>query len=160
MTMLTLSEIKEKVDCLAKKVSVSGYYLPTYGHSEDGARPHIEVDACGYHYVVVERGQELKRFITSDLNELLYQIFEAITFSLACDYELKHRIENQDSRRIMFQHQIKLLSQLSKEWSVREIQQHQQILCEHPFDDLASTRAKFSAQVGWKAACEKYPLPK
>lgn len=157
--MLTLSEIKTDVDRLAAKVGALGYCLPTYGRSEDGARPHIEVDARGYHYVVVERGQELKRITTNDLNELLYQIFEAVTFRLACDYELANRIESQDCRRLMFRHQIELLAKLSEGWSIRENQQHEQILREHPFDDFADTRANLSKQVGWKAACEKYPLP-
>ena len=157
--MLTIAEIKIEVDRLAAKIGASGYYLPTYGRSEDGARPHIEVDARGYHYVVVERGQELKRITTGDLNELLYQIFEAITFSLACDHELAHRVEGQDCRRLMFQYQIGLLSKLSEEWSFREAQQHGQILLEHPFDDFANIRVDLSKQVGWKAACEKYPLP-
>jgi len=157
--MLTLSEIKEEVDRLAAQIGASGYVLPTYGHSDDGARPHIEADARGYHYVVVERGQELKRITTRDLNELLYHVFEAVTFSPACDYELAHRVEGQDCRRLMFRRQIELLSALSQEWSNRESQQHERILREHPFDDFASIRAKLATQVGWKAACDKYPLP-
>ena len=158
--MLTIAKIKIEVDCLAAKIGALGYCLPTYGCSEDSARPHIEVDASGYHYVVVERGQELKRITTLDLNELLYQIFEAITFSLACDYELAQRIETQDCRRLIFQYQVGLLSKLSEEWGFREVCQHKQILLEHPFDDFASTRADLSKQIGWKAVCEKFPLPK
>jgi len=157
--MLTLSEIKTEIDGLAAKVGVSGNCLPTYGHSEDWARPHIEVDSLGYHYVIVERGQELKRITTSDLNELLYHVFEAITFDLACAYELANRVENQDFRKLLFKCQIDLLSKLSKEWSIREAQQHDQILCEHSFDDFASTRTTLSKQVGWEVACKKYPLP-
>jgi hypothetical protein len=157
--MLTIAEIKIEVDRLAPKISASGYYLPTYGRSEDFARPHIEVDARGYQYVVIERGEELKRITTNDLNELLYQIFEPITSRLACDYELAHRVESQDCRRLNFQHQVDLLLILSKEWSLRKAQQRMQILLEYPFDDFANTRADLSKQVGWKTACEKYPLP-
>jgi len=51
--MLTLDAIKSEVDRLAAKIGASGYILPTYGRSEDLARPHIEVDSRGYHYVVV-----------------------------------------------------------------------------------------------------------
>jgi len=134
--------------------------LPTYGHTEDFARPHIEVDSRGYHFVVVERGEELSRFTTRDLDDLLYQIFETTTFSLACDYELAHRIETQDCRRLSFQRQLELLSQLSEHWGRREAQEHEQILREHPFDDVSAIRAHLSAQVGWTKACERYPLPK
>jgi type II restriction/modification system DNA methylase subunit YeeA len=158
--MLTLSEIEKEVNRLAAKIGEAERYLPTYGQSKDFGRPHIEANVSGYHYVVVERGNELKRITTDDLNELLYNIFKAITFSLACDYELANRIENQDCRRLIFKRQVELLSKLSKDWSFRESQQHEQILREHPFDDLASARANLSKQIGWQAACEKFPLPK
>jgi len=139
--MLTLSEIKTEVDRLAAQIGASGNILPTYGRSEDGARPHIEVDSRGYHYVVVERGQELARLTTNELDELLYNIFESMTFSLACKYELAHRIETQDCRRIIFQRQVELLSELSRRWGERESQRHKEILRRHPFDDNANIRA-------------------
>jgi hypothetical protein len=157
--MLTLAEIKQEIDRLAAQVGASGYLLPTYGSTDDGARPHIEIDSREYHYVVVERGQELKRISTEDVNELLFHVFVNVAFNLAVDYEVKHRIEGQDCRRLGFRRQIELLSALSKDWSDREARTHEQILGEYPFDDLASIRAQLSKQVGWKVACEKYPLP-
>jgi hypothetical protein len=60
--LLSLEEIKSEIDDLAQRIGASGLILPTYGRSEDFARPHIEVDDSGYHYVVVERGQEMERF--------------------------------------------------------------------------------------------------
>jgi Immunity protein 63 len=157
--MLTLSEIKQEVDRLAAQIGASGYVFPTYGRADDGARPHIEVDSRGYHYVNVERGQEFKRITTGELNELLYHVFEAVTFSLASDYELKHRVDSEDFRRRLFQRQIEILSLLREEWSNREARSHEQILTEYPFDDFADTRAKLTAQVGWNAACIRYPRP-
>ena len=135
---MTLSEIKAEVDRLAAQIGASGYILPTYGSSDDGARPHIEVDSRGYHYVVVERGEELKRLTTSDLDELLFNVFEGITFSLACNYEVAHRIKKQDSRRILFQRQVELLSALFPYWGEREARIHVQILRTHPFNDNVS----------------------
>ncbi len=135
---MTLSEIKAEVDRLAAHIGASGYVLPTYGRSEDGARPHIEVDSHDYHYVIVERGQELKRLTTNDLDELLFNVFESVTFSLACKCELAHRVESQDFRRILFQRQVELLSTLFPHWGERESQNHKQILRQHPFDDNAS----------------------
>ena len=159
--MKTLTEIKAEVDRRAAAIGAAGHHsLPTYCHTQDFARPHIEVDSRGYHFVIVERGQEQSRFTTRDLDDLLYQIFQTITFSLACDYELAHRIETQDCRRLGFQRQIELLSQLSKRWGWREAEEHKQILREYPFDDLSAVRARLSAQVGWTKACEQYPLPK
>jgi hypothetical protein len=133
--MKTLPEIANEIERLAAKIGAAGYILPTYGRTEDGARPHIEVDARGYHYVVVERGSELRRDTTSNLDELFYHVFESITFSLACDYELAHRVLGHDSRRLLFARQIELLSTLSSSWAKRESLDHQRILGQHPFND-------------------------
>lgn len=131
----SLNEIKYEIDRFAAQIGAPDALLPTYGYSEDGARPHIEVDSRGYHYVVVERGQELSRLTTSELDELLYHVFAHVTFALACQYELKHRVQNQDFRRLMFGHQIKLLSLLSRKWADIESQEHERILQQHPYDD-------------------------
>jgi hypothetical protein len=143
--------------------------LPTFGYSTDGAHPHIEVDARGYHYIVIERGEELSRVTTSDLDELLYCVFKDVTFELAGIYELKHRVENQDSRRLMFKRQVELLSILSPKWGEMKAREHERILAQHPYDDWAGVRAELaktlreqglSPEAAWKRACEKYPLPK
>jgi hypothetical protein len=158
--MKSLAEIKSEVDRRAALIGAAGHHsLPTYGHTEDGARPHIEVDSRAYHYVVVERGQELSRFTTHDVDELLYRIFQSVTSDLAFTYELAHRVEAQDCRRLAFQRQVELLSQLSPSWGERDADEHQRILRTHPFDDQAAVRARLSAQIGWKRACEQYPLP-
>ena len=69
---MTLAEIKTEVDRLAAMIGAAGYVLPTYGQTEDFARPHIEVDSRGFHYVVIERGQELSHLILNTLDELLF----------------------------------------------------------------------------------------
>ena len=158
--MKSLAEIKSEVDRRAALIGAGGHpALPTYGQTEDGARPHIEVDSRGYQFVVVERGQERSRFTTHDLDELLYRIFQSVTFDLAVSYELAHRVETQDSRRVVFKREVELLTQLSPVWGERERTEHQCILSKHPFDDHSVTRARLSAQVGWQRACEQYPLP-
>ncbi len=43
--MQTLAGIKSEVDRLAAMIGATGYHaLPTFGHTEDYARQHIEVD--------------------------------------------------------------------------------------------------------------------
>jgi hypothetical protein len=166
--MMTLVEIKAEVDRRAAMIGAEAHHsLPTYGHTEDFARPHIEVDSRGYHFVVVERGQELSRLTTCDLDDLLYEVFQTVTFSLACDYDLAHRIELQDCRRLIFRRQVELLSRLSAKWAERRSEKHRQILREHPFDDYSSIRARLtrelreaghSPETAWQMACERYPL--
>ena len=133
--MYALSEIKSEVDRLAKKIRAPESLLPTYGRTRDAAHPHIEVDERGYHYVIVERGEELNRITTGDIDKLLYHVFEGVTFNLACEYELKHRVWKRDVRRLLFRHQIELLSVLSPHWAEIEFQDHARILSQHPFDD-------------------------
>lgn len=60
-------EIKSEITRLASRIGASDGVLPTFGFSEGwSARPHIEVDGGGYHYVVEERGHENSRLTTRD----------------------------------------------------------------------------------------------
>ncbi|WP_420148066.1 Imm63 family immunity protein [Spirosoma sp.] len=132
----TLDDIKKRVDQLALIINAPSDLLPTYGYSRDSAYPHVEVDSSGHmHYVVVERGQELERKTTDQLNDLLYWIFTDVTFSMANDFEMKNRIESQDFRRILFKKQEELLGILSEEWQQKERDAHEKILINHPFTD-------------------------
>ena len=164
---LTYKKIKKQVDKIADLISAPIDYLPTYGYSRDMAYPHIEIDRLGgLHYVVIERGQKNERFTTTNLDELLYRIFDSITFSMACDYELKNRIEDQDCRRIIFDKQEDLVGLINPLWKNKLKIEHQRILKNHPFDDLASLRATYCGQLrkqGFseseidKLSYEKYP---
>lgn len=131
--LLDLHEIRAQVERLGKRIGARGSILPTYGHSEDWARPHIEVDVRGYHYVVVERGQELERFTTSVLEELLYRVFKSVVFTLSLDYECQHRVQGQDCRRIAFPKQVELLAMLSPKWASRLSEELARVLEKHPF---------------------------
>ena len=167
---VTLEDIKALVDTLAEKIDAPKYLLPTYGYSKDGAQPHVEVDKNGQlYYVVVERGEELRRDFALDTDDLLYRIFADVTFSMAVDFEVKHRIEGEDFRRQMFAKQEELLELLNDNWKHREEKDHQWILKSHPFEDNASIRADYSKQLrdqgmsdmdAWTEACKRYPEPK
>jgi hypothetical protein len=109
--------------------------LPTYGHTEDFGRPHIAVDSRGYHYISVERGDEVKRVTMPNLEELLYTVFETVTFGLACRREVQHRVRGEDCRRQIFRHQVELLARLSPQWAERSANHLREILREHPFID-------------------------
>lgn len=132
----SLEDIKCLVDKLAEQIQAPHYLMPTYGHTNDAAQPHIEVDRNGQlYYVIVERGQELRRDFALDTNDLLYRIFVDITFSMACAYELEHRKVNEDFRRQMFSKQEEYLCILNSEWGRLEAKKHSYILSSHPFDD-------------------------
>ena len=95
--MEDLPTIEAKVRDLAERIEAPANYLPTFGYSDDGARPFVQLD-WAYQYVVEERGQELGRKTTTDLDELLYWILDDIADAMSWDYELRHRREREDSR--------------------------------------------------------------
>lgn len=132
----SFDHIREQVNLLAASINAPQQLLPTYGCTVDGAHPHIEIDDNGrYHYVIVERGEELSREIAADTSDLLFMIFSAVTFSMACEYELRHRRKNEDPRRQLFSKQLELLGLLREEWKMREQKEQEPILQRHPFND-------------------------
>ena len=130
-----LRRLQLQVESFAHLISVPAYLLPTYGRSEDFARPHLEVNGDGLHFVVVERGQEQLRRTTRQLDELLYWVFDGVTFSMAVKYEARHRVPGQDFRRLLFQHQLELLQQLKLAWAERCGREMAAVLRQHPFED-------------------------
>jgi hypothetical protein len=166
--MTTLAEIEQEVRNLAERIGAPASILPTFGYSDDFARPHIEVDSRGFHYVVLERGHEQYRATTRDKDELLWFVFKSITFWLAGDFEVRNRVPRRDTRRLIFSKQIELLAQVSPVWAARAVDDHLDILRKHPFDDLSSERLELSltlrrgghisAGQAWRIACERFPL--
>ncbi len=98
---------------------------------------HVEIVAGSYHYVVTERGSELERSLAKDKDELFYWLMSDVTFSIACDFEVTHRITGQDSRRQLFSKHVELLGRLSQDWATRKELEYAQVLSEHPFRDEA-----------------------
>jgi hypothetical protein len=84
---------------------------------------------------VTERGQELNRRITSDPDELLYWLVSDLTWAMASDYELAHRVTNQDFRRLLFKKHLELLAAINNGWSQRKQVEYDRVLVEHPFCD-------------------------
>jgi hypothetical protein len=126
--METLSELKKQVEELTKKIDVPKHSIPTFYSSEQSGLPHIEIRGLEYHFVVCERGSEHSRKTTTDKNELLFWIFDGITFSMACTEEVKNRRENEDFRVQLFQIQEDLIAKINIEYSERLKIKHDKIL--------------------------------
>ena len=90
-----------------------------------------------YHYVGMDRGEEVEHHKARDLTEIMYWVFETITFSIANDYELRHRNENEDPRRQLFSKQLELLGKISPQYRMAEEKEIKEILKEAPFRDEA-----------------------
>lgn len=135
----SLTEVQKLTDKLAQQISVPQYLLPTYEIPLEGS--YIELDKSGLlFYVATERGQENFRYLAKDLDDLLYKVFEGATLTMASNYESKHRIKGQDSRRMIFDEQERLLGVLNEKWAERRIAEVKQILTEYPFDDNSGER--------------------
>ena len=133
--MKSLRDIETAVAALARHIGASSQDLPTYGISHDLGRPHVEVENVLYHYVVMERGEELERRSTESYDELLYWIFSDVTHNLAFSYELRNRVEDQDCRRIAFPKQIELMKRISSTMGTRLEGDIADILRRAPYDD-------------------------
>jgi hypothetical protein len=133
--MKALQDIEADVAVLATLIGATRDDLPTYGISRDFGYPHVEMEAGLYHYVVVERGKELDRRSSANYDDLLYWIFKDVTHSLAFSYELTHRVEDQDCRRIAFPRQIELMQRLGPDMGKRLEREIADILERSPYDD-------------------------
>jgi Immunity protein 63 len=116
-----LDGIKREVDRLARIIDAPERSLPTYGRSEDMARPHIEVAGPHMSWVVVERGMERDRRTTDDLDELLYWIFRSVISNISSGFAAKHRVEGKEFRYPMFKKELELMGALSPAWRSRLI---------------------------------------
>jgi hypothetical protein len=131
----TLGGIEAEIRRLATTIGAPDSSLPTFGHSEDGGRPHIELAGHGFAYVIVERGEVLTRVLADEEDEILYRVFADVAFVMACTFERAHRIVTQDFRRVMFAKQVELLAVLASSWGDRRAREIASILRRHPFDD-------------------------
>lgn len=126
------SDIRDIIVQLAQKINAPNDLLPTYGYPIDSGRTDIEIDDNGQiYYFPDERDRE--RLFLRDLDDLLYYVFNSVTQAMATKYELSRRISGQDPRRIWFAEQERLLGILDKKWELRKIDEHKQVLKNHPF---------------------------
>jgi Immunity protein 63 len=141
--MKTLAEIQTTVTALAQRIGASTALLPAYGSAVDDGSPFVEVDASQYHYVVEERGQEISRQSSSDINDLLYWIFADVTHSMGFAYELAHRVPamqpKPDSRRAGFAEQLALLRRIAPTMAERRASEIEAILRNAPYVDGRTT---------------------
>ena len=131
---MTIALVKSRIDDLAAKIGAPADLLPTYGSSGDFARPHIQYDGR-YHFVVVERGEELQRQTSPGMDDILYIVFEGIAHAMASKYEMRHCDPARDNRRMMFAKQLDLLGALDPTWRAKCAATHAEILAKHPFKD-------------------------
>ncbi|WFQ79990.1 Imm63 family immunity protein [Xenorhabdus sp. SF857] len=133
--MLSFDEIQKKVNELGAKINIHYRDLHIFAGSPGDGRPHITFDDNQYNYVHAERGFEFSRKVTSSLDELLYWIMSDFVHGVSFQYELKHRIENRDGRRIAFPMIVDLMGELNPAWKLRAQNEIDETLSRSPYDD-------------------------
>lgn len=167
--MFSIDKISEEVKDKGKLISAPKNLLVVRDNPAGDGSPYVEIGEDEYFYVSSERGYEIFRKRASNIDELLYFIFKDITWSMANEYELSNRIENKDSRRLIFSKKLDLLKRINPEWERRERVEIDKILLSSPYDDLAASRADYSRKLReqglkeseiYELSNRKYPPPK
>lgn len=120
---MILEEVKQKIFSICEKIGLdkNSYLLPLFSDNDnvfsDGASIYVDNSKC--YYIIMERGKINKQYESENLDDILYILFESITFSLASDYELEHRNEHEDSRKQLWQKQLELLAKIDANFVVR-----------------------------------------
>lgn len=120
--------LKKEVYRLANLINAPNELLPTFETSDDFARPHIEKEGNEYHFVVVERGQEIERKKTTKIDKILYWIFSGVTFSMAAKIELDNRNEGEDFRIQLFKIQEDLIGRINPQFKKKLEKKHKRLL--------------------------------
>ena len=166
---MKLDDIQKKITYLGTRIDLPrGMVLFIQDKPVDNATPYLEIKGGKYNYVIRERGLEIVRKETADIDEFMYWFFEDITSELSLDYEFENRVKGQDTRRIAFSKQQELLEQLNPLWATRWFGELQNLLSKYPYDDDSSKRVDLckklskeglSADDAYEHACKHYPLP-
>ena len=132
--MRSLLEIQQIIHKLARPINPPAKAMPTYDNFRYDGTPNIEVgDSVYYYRAFAEHGELAINRQTANLAELLYWVFEDITYSMAYEFAEKHRTLSSDFRKIYFDHQLDLLEKVNPEWKVQRQKEIEEILVNAPY---------------------------
>ena len=136
--MIDNKELKNKLieeyNKILIKIGANKEDYPLAFKDNYNAKPYIEFDTNGIiYYVVKERGDELERRKSDSLDEILFWIISYVIFKEANNFEIKHRVPNQDIRRLLFSEEIRLMNLISEIWAERIKLKQEEILRDYPF---------------------------
>ena len=117
--MKDISEIRQEINELSKKINAPEEFTPTYETPRGDGHPCIKLDGSAYHLVYEERRKEFERKTTFSVDDLLYYVFDDVTYLMASDYELENRDLSEDPRKKMFGRQIELMRKISNDYAER-----------------------------------------
>lgn len=133
--MITIQEIYSQAKELAGKIAATPELFPTFGTSDLSGRPYIVIKEDTYYYMVNDRDTVSIKRQTTNAQDLLYWIFNDITYQMGCAYEAEHRVTDVDPRRLTFKKQLDLLEILDARWKELKQQEIEETLAMHPYRD-------------------------
>jgi hypothetical protein len=124
---------------LSPAVCASAFHQYIQTRPTNNGDAHVEVVDGMLHYVITERGAELRRRIASDSEELLYWLIDDVTFSISCNFKasLLHRLLRKDPRRARFKKHLELLERVNPSWAARKKVYYAEVLGRYPYMDKA-----------------------
>jgi len=132
---MTLDSIRDQFLEIARNLHAPAKCARFNTSAQHDGCPHVECTNGEFNYVVTERGNEFERRKTNDPQELLFWLVSDLTWELALEWELRHRIPGEDFRRQLFRKDIELITQINPEWARRKREKYEKILGEYPFNN-------------------------
>lgn len=157
--LLSIDEVKNEVDRLCEIIdnSKSRFGFVTFDEPSPYAIPFITVDQKGYHFIVYDAGRKIRDDITRDFKELLYWIFDGITFAIAQDFALftPYKIE-WEQRRNRFHKQLELLHLIDNRFEDRTKRRILEVLKRSPFTDGFPNSLEYAEEYLKKSKEDEY----
>lgn len=114
--MLNHQQVQDIVNDYGRKIGLSTNDVILRKKPSGFGEPHLEISGGYYHYVICERGSELTRKSSRDVDDFIYRFFETTTSMIASEYQQQNTVIGEDQRIICFHKQIELMTQLNHEW--------------------------------------------
>ena len=140
--MLSLERVQYKVIELLSKIpefdktkieaDIKDYFVDKNSYS---FHSFIQIEDNAYHYLAFERGQCIEhRQFTSD-DDVLNWILQAYIWGYSSEFELKHRVRYNDSRRIAYEKSKQLFAIIGEPFNQINTDRINNILARFPYDD-------------------------
>ncbi len=107
--------------CVGTDNSPEGIYLYTQNNS--------------YHFVYTEKGQIREHKELDTLDNVLWNVLDAVLFDIAIDFAMKNKAPGKDFRRSLFSKEIELYSKFGEIFKLKKEKEIEKILAENPYID-------------------------
>lgn len=134
-SLLPIEKLQTEYDNLCQKILPSEKPHLFLTERRDDGSAHVKIGENEYQIIVTERGRETSRRATKEKDEFLYWMLADLTLWMAVEFEVKHRIEKQDFRRLLFAKQLELLDKVNPKWVDKRRWEINETLQKHPFSD-------------------------